>query len=121
MKLHWFKIYDFKIHGADPQLLYSVRTVDVNGQLICLGRLPEGYFAVSDKCPHADGRLGIGQCTTDGKVICPYHRYKYDLKTGQGDERQGDFVRTFPIETRTDGVYIGFQSEYRKPWWKLWS
>ncbi len=120
MNMEWHKIYDFKMHGAEPQLLFSVRTIDVNDHMICLGRLPEGYFAVSDKCPHANGRLGIGQCNEEGKVICPYHRYKYDLKTGKGDEKQGDAVQTFPVETRKDGVYIGFEKEGTKKWWKLW-
>ncbi|MBI3234750.1 MAG: Rieske 2Fe-2S domain-containing protein [Bacteroidetes bacterium] len=108
------------MHGDEPQALYSVRTIDVNDKMICLGRLPDGYFAVSDKCPHAAGRLGIGQCDHDGKVICPYHRYKYDLKTGKGDESQGDFVQTFPVETRKDGVYIGFETGTTRSWWKLW-
>jgi nitrite reductase/ring-hydroxylating ferredoxin subunit len=120
MKLHWFKIYDFSLDGSEPQQLYSVRTVEVNGHMICLGRLADGYFAVSDKCPHANGRLGIGQCTTEGKVICPYHRYKYDLKTGKGDEPQGDTVDTFPIAQREDGIYIGFEKHQAKSWWKWW-
>lgn len=109
------------MHGSEPQLLFSVRTIDVNDQMICLGRLPDGYFAVSDKCPHAAGRLGIGECNQDGQVICPYHRHKYDLKTGKGEEVHGDAVKTFPVETRNDGVYIGFQSNNNKlPWWKFW-
>ena len=121
MNIEWHKIYDFKMHGAEPQLLYSVRTVDVNDTMICLGRLPDGYFAVSDKCPHAGGRLGIGQCTPEGKVICPYHRYKYNLRTGKGDEQQGDAVERFPVETRSDGIYIGFKNyNDESPWWKFW-
>lgn len=117
--MKWIKIYDFRLDGDEPQKLYSVRTIDVNNKMICLGRLPDGYYAVDDKCPHANGRLGIGQCTNDGKVICPYHRYKYDLKTGKGEQQQGDYVETYPIESRKDGIWIGFPTpEKQESWWK---
>jgi len=111
MALRWFKIYDFKQHGDDPQALNSVRTIEVNNKRICLARLNDGYFSIDDKCPHAGARLGMGTCDDHGHVICPVHRYRFDLKTGKG--LQGDFVNSYPTETREDGVYIGF----KKRWW----
>jgi nitrite reductase/ring-hydroxylating ferredoxin subunit len=111
MGLSWYKIYDFKTHGNDPQQLNSVRTIEVNEKRICLARLSDGYFAIDDKCPHAGARLGLGKCDEEGNVVCPVHRYRYDVKTGKG--RQGDFVDSYSVETRIDGVYIGF----KKKWW----
>jgi 3-phenylpropionate/trans-cinnamate dioxygenase ferredoxin subunit len=117
--INWYLIYSFELDGPEPQKLYTVRTVEVEGKRFCLGRLPDGYFAVEDKCPHAQGRLGLGKCNEDGEVICPVHRYKYDLKTGKGAPEQGDSVGTLPVETRDDGVYIGFEKLGWKlfPWW----
>ncbi len=111
MAIKWEKIYDFNLHGNEPQQIHSVRTIEVNEKRICLARLPEGYFAIDDRCPHAGARLGMGKCDNHGNVICPVHRYRYDVKTGKG--LQGDFVNTYPTETRKDGVYIGF----KKNWW----
>ena len=118
--MKWYKIYDFVMDGVEPQALYSVRTVEVSKTLVCLGRLPDGYFAVSDKCPHASGRLGLGECTHEGKVVCPHHRYKYDMKTGSGKPEQGDYVETYIVETRNDGVWITLDKQKEKniPWWK---
>jgi nitrite reductase/ring-hydroxylating ferredoxin subunit len=115
MAIRFYQIYDFKRDGAEPQKLHSVRTVEIDNKRICLARLPEGYFAIDDKCPHAGARLGLGKCTEEGMVICPVHRYQYDAKTGRGAARQGDYVDAYPVETREDGVYIGFE----RKWWQF--
>lgn len=115
MPVRFYKIYDFAAHGSNPQELYSVRTIEIENKLICVARLPEGYFAIDDKCPHAGARLGMGKCTEEGKVVCPVHRYQYDAKTGKGHPGQGDYVNTYPMETRSDGVYIGLE----KKWWQF--
>lgn len=111
----YYKIYDFEQHGQNPQELHTVRTIDVEGQRICLVRLKEGYYAIDDRCPHAGARLGLGKCDEEGRVICPVHRYKYDAKTGRGLPSQGDYVKTYLVETRNDGVYIALE----KKWWQI--
>ncbi len=115
MAVRFYKIYDFAVHGAEPQALHSVRTIEIENKMICLTRLPNGYFAIDDRCPHAGARLGLGKCTEEGMVVCPIHRYQYDAKTGKGLAKQGDFVNTYPIENRADGIYIGIE----KKWWQL--
>jgi 3-phenylpropionate/trans-cinnamate dioxygenase ferredoxin subunit len=115
MAVKFFKIYDFEEHGAAPQEINSLRTVEVEGKRVCLVRLAEGYFAIDDKCPHAGARLGLGKCTPEGMVICPIHRYQYNVKTGRGLPQQGDYVNSYPVETRNDGIYIGFE----KKWWQF--
>ncbi len=113
-KITWYKVYDFAKHGAEPQQVNAVRTIDIEGKRICLARTEEGYFAVDDKCPHAGARLGMGGWCDKGMVVCPVHRYKYDAKTGKG--LQGDYIQTYKTELRKDGVYVGLESN--KPrWW----
>ena len=46
MALHFYKIYDFKLHGTEPQVINSVRTIDIEGKRICLTRLHDGFFAM---------------------------------------------------------------------------
>lgn len=112
MPLQFIKVYDFAKHGAEPQKLNSTRTIDIQGKRICMARTETGYYAVNDKCPHAGAHLGRGGWCEDDKVVCPVHRYKYDLKTGRG--LQGDYVQPYPVEVRKDGVYIGLET---KRWW----
>ncbi len=115
MALRFYKVYDFSQHGKEPQTLHSVRTISLDNKMICLVRLEDGYYAIDDRCPHAGARLGMGKCTEEGMVECPVHRYQYNAKTGKGLPKQGDYVNTYPVETREDGVYIGLE----KKWWQF--
>ncbi|MEO6851245.1 MAG: Rieske 2Fe-2S domain-containing protein, partial [Mucilaginibacter sp.] len=66
-------------------------------------------FALSAKCPHAGGDLSAGWCK-EGKLICPVHRYSYNLQTGRGSEGQNDYVDTYPVEIRDGAIYVGISS-----------
>ncbi|MCE2740347.1 MAG: nitrite reductase (NAD(P)H) small subunit [Sphingobacteriales bacterium] len=115
MAIRFYKIYDFLHDGAEPQAIYSARTIEIENKRICLTRMPDGYYAIDDACPHAGARLGLGKCTEDHMIICPIHRYQYNLKTGKGLPKQGDYVNTYPVEMRKDGIYVGFE----KKWWQF--
>jgi nitrite reductase/ring-hydroxylating ferredoxin subunit len=111
--LRWYKVYDFEKHGVEPQRINTARTVDIEGTRLCMTRTEEGYFALEDRCPHAGARFGMGGYCEDNLLVCPVHRYKFNVKTGRG--LQGDFVNTFNTETREDGVYVALE----KKWWQL--
>ncbi len=114
MRTVWYKVYDFKAHGDEPQRVDSTRTIDIEGKRICLAKTEEGYFALDDHCPHAGARLGMGGWCENGNVVCPVHRYRYNLKTGRG--LQGDYIQTYETDIRKDGVYVGLKKKRRR-WW----
>ena len=109
--MKWFKLLE--IEQAEKITINSVRTIEINNKQICLAHLADGYFAIDDKCPHAQGHLGEGRCDNEGNIICPSHRYKFDIRTGKG--KQGDYVNSYPVEVRGDALYIGF----KKKWWEF--
>ncbi len=78
---------------------------------LCLVGFEGKIYAVSAKCPHAGGELAGGWCE-NGQIICPLHRYQYNLETGKGTTGQGDYIDTFPVEVRADGVYV----QVKKRW-----
>ncbi|MCW3085326.1 MAG: (2Fe-2S)-binding protein [Bacteroidetes bacterium] len=86
-----------------------VTTITVGKKKVCIAHTREGLFAVNDKCPHNGASLGNGYCTDEGSVVCPLHRYHFDLKTGRAKSGLGDVVETYPIETREEGIFIGFR------------
>ena len=90
---------------------HQVHTFQVGNKQYCIGRLGDGYFAVTNKCPHAGGSLGDGKCDATGVVTCPFHRYQFSLKTGMMVNGQGYYVDTFPVEMREDGLYIGLKKK----------
>ena len=93
-----------------------VMQVNLAGKKICLIRHQERIFAVQNNCPHAGGILSGGWCK-NGFLVCPIHRWEYSLQTGRGAEGQGDYIDTYPVETRVDGIYIGIKESF---WKKLW-
>jgi len=40
------------------------------------------YFAVSRRCRHLGADLAGGSIDPDGCLVCPWHRAKYDVRTG---------------------------------------
>lgn len=53
----------------------------VDGRALCVANL-DGSIAVLDGvCPHEGGPLGEGTIE-DGCVVCPWHSYSFDLRSG---------------------------------------
>ena len=109
--MKWFKIYPQQIFQSED----FIRTVQVDGKKLCIIKTEGEFYAVQNKCPHAGADLNNGWCAA-GKLVCPYHRHEFDLKTGRGAEGQGNYIDTYSLELREDGLYIGIP----KPWWKFW-
>ena len=57
-------------------------TVDVNGIWIALCNVDGMLYAVDNTCPHAGGPLGEGKLK-EGIIECPWHGWKFDLRTGR--------------------------------------
>ena len=71
---------------------------------ICVARYNEEWFAFNYKCPHASGILADGYVDAIGNVVCPVHRYRFNLRTGRNSE--GYFLKVYLLEGREDGVYV---------------
>mgnify|MGYP003574957771 CR=1 FL=1 len=94
-----------------------VKTVKVDGKKLCLVRHQNKLHALQNSCPHAGGILSGGWCK-NGNIICPLHRYEYNLETGRGLAGQNDYVDVYPIEQREDGFYVGLPEGF---WKRLFS
>ncbi len=95
----------------------QVLPLNVDGKKICLGKLGDGYHALEDTCPHSGASLGKGWCDEHGNVVCPIHRIKFNMRTGENVSGEGYYQPTYPLQLREDGLYIGFSN---KKWWKFW-
>jgi len=108
-KTTWYKLFE-SVTAANTRIAEGrVTTILINNKKICVAHTKEGFFAMQDKCPHNGSSLGNGFCTEQNSVVCPVHRYSFDLKTGRATSGGGDAARTYPLETREDGIYIGFE------------
>jgi nitrite reductase/ring-hydroxylating ferredoxin subunit len=55
--------------------------VTCGGERLALYKLPDGYFATSDTCPHQGGSLSEG-CVVENCIECPLHFALFDIRTG---------------------------------------
>jgi nitrite reductase/ring-hydroxylating ferredoxin subunit len=85
-----------------------VKQIELNGKKLCLIRHQQKLYVVQNSCPHAGGILSGGWCK-EAHIVCPIHRYEYNLTTGRGAPGQGDYIDIYPTEQRKDGVYVGMK------------
>lgn len=55
--------------------------VEVEGEMISLFHVDEGWYALDDVCTHDGGPLADGELR-DHKIACPRHGAKFDIRTG---------------------------------------
>ena len=79
--------------------------IQVNGGCQLLIKHQNEFYLISDTCPHQGSKLNHAKCE-EGKIVCPWHHYGFDLKTGRG---AGLYLNNYPIEIREDGIYAGFE------------
>lgn len=84
------------------------RCFQIEGEDIAVFRTREGsIFAIENTCPHMKGPLAEG-IIGDGKVVCPLHGHRFDLKTGEGSESL-ECVRTFETSVENGNVFISYE------------
>jgi len=81
----------------------------------CLLRHEGRWFAFDAKCSHANGPLAAGW-VEEGCIVCPWHRYAFDLDSGQA-ERGGYFIETYPVKEKENKLWIGLKKKKRGWFW----
>ena len=106
--IHWELITDAPLTLDWPAS--NLLEMEVNGRKLTLAKWDGNYFAFASKCPHASGRMASGYINPLGQVVCPLHRYAFDMKNGRNTSGEGYFLKTYPVETRPEGIFIGFKA-----------
>ena len=81
------------------------KLVQVNGLEIAVFNVGGQFYASGAVCPHEGGPLEDG--TLDGDVvICPWHGFDFDLKTGQCLVDSDLRVPTYPVKVEGNTVLV---------------
>ncbi|MCC7261046.1 MAG: Rieske (2Fe-2S) protein [Candidatus Latescibacteria bacterium] len=90
------------------------RAFTVEGAHLAVFRHQGEYHAVDNRCPHMGYPLSKGS-VRDGVLICHWHHWEFDLKTGGCFLAGGDDVKAFPLELRADGfLYVGLARDEKE-------
>ena len=80
-------------------------TVDVGEKRIALFRLQGEVFALDETCPHRGGPLHDG-AVDRGVVLCPWHQWQFDLKTGCSPVNPLSRVKVYPVRLEGTDVFL---------------
>ncbi len=72
---------------------------------ICIANINGEYSAMDNICLHRGGPLGQG-IIEGGKVICPWHGWAWDPKTGQAAHGASAKVALYPLKIEHGNVLI---------------
>lgn len=113
-KIKWHRIApdaDSLLFGAN-----NIAVADCGGKQICVARHNGNFHAFAYKCPHASGIMANGFIDPLGNVVCPLHRYRFNIANGRNTSGEGYYLKTYPMEFRADGIYAGIEESGFSLW-----
>jgi nitrite reductase (NADH) small subunit len=76
-----------------------------DGRPICIANIWGKFSAMDNVCLHQGGSLGQGTID-NGKVVCPWHGWRWDPKTGEAEEHPGQKLKTYALKVENGDVFI---------------
>ena len=74
-------------------------------QKIAVFKSGGNFFAIDNTCPHRGGPLAEGY-VENFEVICPWHAWTFDVKTGACISVPGVQINTYLVKTEGDDVFV---------------
>ena len=86
--------------------IVRIGTVEGLDQPVAVARSGNAYFCIDDVCTHQDAALSDGW-VEDGRVECPLHESRFDLRTGKPDVPPArEPLVTHPVTVEDGVVYL---------------
>jgi nitrite reductase (NADH) small subunit len=102
---HWVDI------GPENEFpLNAVREIIAGGLVLAVARLEDGYYAIDGLCPHQGGPLGQGKLA-DNIVICPWHQFSFDMKTGHSTSSAHLCQSRFEVRAQAGRVVVQIEGD----------
>ena len=102
----WYKVAESMAEITQRGQRQSM-VVNLFGTEICLSVHNEQIFGCNNKCPHAGAKFSDGWIDALGNIVCPLHRYKFNVKNGYNSSGEGYHLKTYPVKETDDGVFVG--------------
>jgi len=74
-------------------------------KIICIANVNGTFSAMDNVCPHRGGPLGQGMIE-GGKVVCPWHGWAWDARTGAAEQDPAAKVAIYPLKIENGHVLI---------------
>jgi nitrite reductase (NADH) small subunit len=83
----------------------QAKEFEVGNKTICIAAVDGRFAAMENVCLHRGGSLGQGS-VEHGKVLCPWHAWRWDPFTGRCVEDPTLKVDVFPLKIEGDDVLV---------------
>lgn len=81
------------------------KVVSVSGGEIALLNLDGEFYAISNRCPHADFALTYAPIYGD-IIICPNHAWMFNVRTGDCMTKSSCAIRTYKVVVEGKNIKI---------------
>jgi len=82
--------------------------VEAEGQALALYKVEDQVYAIDGICPHAGGPMAEGSLN-GCLVMCPWHGWEFNVKTGDCDFNPDIKTKTYPVKLEGEDIYINLE------------
>jgi nitrite reductase (NADH) small subunit len=83
----------------------QIKELMAGERFVCVANIDGEICAMDNVCPHWGGPLGQGTIES-GKIVCPWHGWSYDPKTGETPRNTRVRLMIFKLRMEDDDVFI---------------
>lgn len=93
--------------GSESELppVDEAKEFPCGAKMICIANVNGVYSAMENVCLHRGGPLGQGMIE-GGKVVCPWHGWAWDPKTGEAEQNSSMKVGVYPVKIENGDVLV---------------
>lgn len=105
-KVRWVALgIDLLAEASQGKEMVAAR---IGGKHLVLALHNDQWHGFQKNCPHAGGDLFTGWVNDEGCIVCPLHRYTFDIRTGFNASGQGFYLPAYPVKEDRGLWWIGF-------------
>jgi 3-phenylpropionate/trans-cinnamate dioxygenase ferredoxin subunit len=105
--MEWIRVFS-SIDEAKSRLAgRSTQLLIIGRERICLATFNDEFYAVQDACSHNGESLSKGAINFAGEIVCPWHNYRFDLRTGRACDSDCRDLKRYPLKWDGTGFFIG--------------
>jgi len=90
---------------SDLPAVDEAKEFTLGDTIICVANVAGTLTAIDNVCLHRGGPLGQG-IVDSGKIVCPWHGWQYDPKTGEASHNASIKAKIYSIKVEGDDVLV---------------
>jgi 3-phenylpropionate/trans-cinnamate dioxygenase ferredoxin component len=88
----------------------TVKEFMAAGRMLCVANVDDNIYAMDNACLHWGGPLGQG-AIKEGKIVCPWHGWQFDPRTGEGPPRCSGRLAIHKVTIEGEDVFVELQEQ----------